>query len=76
MLDWGWDQEYGGILYYRDVKNLPILATNQSFRLSASMRNMMASKPMYQYFPDREYGEWYGYLERDFCFKGLLEDLP
>ena len=24
MLEWGWDQEYGGILYYRDVKNLPV----------------------------------------------------
>ena len=24
MLEWGWDQEYGGILYYRDVKGLPV----------------------------------------------------
>jgi N-acylglucosamine 2-epimerase len=23
MLDWGWDREYGGIFYYRDVKGLP-----------------------------------------------------
>ena len=24
MYEWGWDEEHGGILYYRDVKNLPI----------------------------------------------------
>ena len=24
MLDWGWDKEYGGIYYYRDMKNYPI----------------------------------------------------
>ncbi|HZJ08335.1 MAG TPA: AGE family epimerase/isomerase [Trueperaceae bacterium] len=23
MFDWGWDEVHGGILYYRDVKNLP-----------------------------------------------------
>jgi N-acylglucosamine 2-epimerase len=23
MLDWGWDRDHGGILYYRDVKGLP-----------------------------------------------------
>jgi N-acylglucosamine 2-epimerase len=24
MFEWGWDTEYGGILYYRDVRNLPV----------------------------------------------------
>lgn len=24
MFAWGWDEEYGGILYYRDVKGLPV----------------------------------------------------
>lgn len=24
MLEWGWDQEYGGVLYYRDFKGLPV----------------------------------------------------
>ena len=23
MWDWGWDKEYGGIIYYRDVLNKP-----------------------------------------------------
>src|SRR5690606_7580185 len=23
MFDWGWDEEHGGILYYRDVKDMP-----------------------------------------------------
>ena len=23
MMDWGWDREHGGLLYYRDVKGLP-----------------------------------------------------
>ena len=24
MWEWGWDKEYGGILYYRDIKSLPV----------------------------------------------------
>jgi N-acylglucosamine 2-epimerase len=24
VFEWGWDNDYGGILYYKDVKNLPL----------------------------------------------------
>ena len=86
MLDWGWDQEYGGILYYRDVKNLPvqeywhdmkfwwphneaIIATLLAYQMTGEEKyarwHQMIHEWAYRYFPDQEFGEWYGYLHRD-----------
>ena len=86
MLDCGWDQEYGGIFYYRDVKNHPvqeywhdmkfwwphneaIIATLLAFKLTKNEKYAIWHKKIhdwsYKYFPDKEFGEWYGYLHRD-----------
>ncbi len=90
MLDWmwgrGWDDEYGGILYYRDLKGLPvqeywhdmkfwwpqneaIIATLLAFEKTGDPKyarwHGMIHDWAYRFFPDREHGEWFGYLHRD-----------
>jgi N-acylglucosamine 2-epimerase len=86
MFEWGWDQEYGGILYYRDVKGFPvseywhdmkfwwphneaIIAALLAYRLTGEPKYLAMHDRVfewaYRYFPDPEYGEWYGYLHRD-----------
>jgi len=90
MLDWmweiGWDKEYGGITYFKDVKGLPvqeywhdmkfwwpqneaIIATLLAYQLTSDEKyarwHQMIHDWTFGHFPDREYGEWYGYLHRD-----------
>jgi N-acylglucosamine 2-epimerase len=90
MLDWmwdrGWDDEFGGILYFRDVKGLPvqeywqdmkfwwpqneaIIATLLAYQLTGdekyATRHGQIHDWAHQHFPDREFGEWFGYLHRD-----------
>lgn len=90
MLDWmweiGWDKEFGGIYYFRDVKNLPvqeywhdmkfwwphnevIIATLMAYQLSGLDKYAkwfkMVHDWVFEKFPDKKYGEWYGYLHRD-----------
>ena len=90
ILDWmweiGWDKQYGGILYFKDVKGLPvqeywhdmkfwwpqneaIIATLLAYQLTGNKKyeqwHDMIHDWTYKYFPDPEYGEWYGYLHRD-----------
>jgi N-acylglucosamine 2-epimerase len=90
MLDWmweiGWDREYGGIYYFRDVKGLPVqeywhdmkfwwphneavIATLLAYQLTGETRYARWHEEVHQwafgYFPDPEFGEWYGYLHRD-----------
>ena len=90
MLDWmwqrGWDQEYGGILYFVDVLNHPVqeywhdmkfwwpqcealIATLLAYRLTGETRYAAWHQQLHDWveerFPDRECGEWYGYLHRD-----------
>jgi len=38
MFEWGWDQEYGGILYYRDVKWLPVQEYCQDMKFGCTTR--------------------------------------
>ncbi len=90
MLDWMWeigrDKEYGGLLYFRDVKGLPVqeywhdmkfwwphneavIATLMAFELTGDEKcakwHEMVHEWAFGHFPDKEYGEWYGYLHRD-----------
>ena len=83
---WGWDQEHGGIINFRDCRNLPpqdysqdmkfwwpqceaIIASLYAYELSGDNkyleRHRQISEWTYAHFPDKEYGEWYGYLHRD-----------
>lgn len=84
--DWGWDKEYGGIINFRDCRNLPPQDYSQDMKfwwpqsetIIASLyaylgtgdaeylyRHRQISEWTYAHFPDKEYGEWYGYLHRD-----------
>ena len=86
MLDWGWDKEFGGIYYYRDMKNHPIqeywhdmkfwwphneaiIATLLAYIVTKDDKYANWHKLIhdwsYKHFPDKEYGEWFGYLHRD-----------
>lgn len=85
-LKWGWDEEHGGIFYFRDVRHLPcteywhdmkfwwphneaLIATLLAWELTGEERYMEWHERVrewtYAHFPDREHGEWYGYLHRD-----------
>ncbi len=84
--DWGWDEQYGGIINFRDCKNLPpqdysqdmkfwwpqcetIIACLYAYLATGDeeylYRHQRISEWTYAHFPDREQGEWYGYLHRD-----------
>lgn len=84
--DWGWDKKYGGIINFRDCKNLPpqdysqdmkfwwpqcetIIASLYAYLATSNEkyieRHKIISEWTYTHFPDKEYGEWYGYLHRD-----------
>jgi len=90
ILDWmwelGWDKEYGGLLYFTDVKGLPcteywhdmkfwwphneaIVATLMAYQMTGGSKyakmHQMVHDWAYARFPDKEYGEWFGYLHRD-----------
>lgn len=83
---WGWDEEYGGIINFRDCRNLPpqdysqdmkfwwpqteaIIATMYAYKMSGEEKYLEMHRRIsdwtYSRFPDRQYGEWYGYLHRD-----------
>lgn len=84
--EWGWDKEYGGIINFRDCRNLPpqdysqdmkfwwpqteaIIATLYAYQATGDEKylqmHLQISDWTYAHFPDKEYGEWYGYLHRD-----------
>ena len=90
MLDWmwqrGWDNEFGGILYFVDVNGLPvqeywhdmkfwwpqneaIIATLLAYTLTVEEKYSEWHRQIhdwaYQHFPDKDHGEWFGYLHRD-----------
>ncbi|MBN1442967.1 MAG: AGE family epimerase/isomerase [Planctomycetes bacterium] len=83
---WGWDDEHGGILYFRDVRGLPpveywhdmkfwwpqceaILATLLAGCSTGDAKYWRWHRLVHDWaharFPDREHGEWFGYLHRD-----------
>lgn len=83
---WGWDEQYGGIINFRDCKNFPsqdyaqdmkfwwpqnetIIASLYAYLATGDEKYVAMHKKIsdwtYEHFPDKEYGEWYGYLHRD-----------
>lgn len=83
---WGWDEQYGGIINFRDCRNLPVqdysqdmkfwwpqteamIATLYAYQATGDGKYLEMHKKVhdwtYAHFPDKEYGEWYGYLHRD-----------
>ncbi|MCD6405905.1 MAG: AGE family epimerase/isomerase [Planctomycetes bacterium] len=85
-LEAGWDDEFGGILYFVDIEGKPpepyehdmklwwphteaIYATLLAYRLTGEEQYLdwhtRVHNWAYSHFPDREHGEWFGYLHRD-----------
>lgn len=86
MIEYGWDQEKGGIFYFLDRLNKPLqqlewdqklwwvhletlTALSLSYALTKNIRVAKWFEKVHHYswdrFPDPEYGEWYGYLNRE-----------
>lgn len=85
-LDWGWDKEHGGLLYYVDCEGRPPEQLEWDMKLwwphnealyAVLWAHKLTGDPAFEawyerlhewsfaHFPDREHGEWYGYLHRD-----------
>lgn len=81
----GWDEQYGGIFYFLDVKGYPpqqlewdqklwwvhvetLISLAKGFSLTGDQRCLdwfeRVDEYTWNHFPDPEYGEWYGYLNR------------
>jgi N-acylglucosamine 2-epimerase len=77
MLDWmwarGWDSEFGGIFYFRDVHNKPVQEYWHDMKLwwphdEAIIATLLA----YQLTRDPKYAEWHG-LVHDWSFKHFAD---
>lgn len=84
--EWGWDEQFGGMINFKDCKNFPaqdysqdmkfwwpqcetILAALYAFNATGEEKYLDMHQKTFDWafekFPDRECGEWYGYLHRD-----------
>ncbi len=82
----GWDEEFGGLFYFRDLHDRPvqeywhdmkfwwphnetIIATLLAHELTGDEKYQRWHQQVHDWahdhFPDREHGEWFGYLHRD-----------
>jgi len=85
LLEFGWDEQYGGIFYFLDLYGKPhielcwdmklewvhveaLVATLMGYYLTGDSELFDWFEKIHDYtwqhFPDREYGEWYKYLNR------------
>ena len=85
MLEYGWDEKYGGIFYFLDRKGYPpqqlewdqklwwvhlesLLGLLKGYQLTGDPKCWQWFEKVHawawSHFPDPEYGEWYGYLNR------------
>lgn len=84
-LEYGWDEQYGGILYFKDILNRPTqqlewdqklwwvhlealvcMAKGYAYTGNEKCKSWFEKLDAYTFtrFSDPEYGEWYGYLNR------------
>ena len=64
ILDWrwalGWDEEYGGIIYFRDVKGLPVQEYWQDMKFWWPQNEaIIATLLAYQMTGDEKYARWH-----------------
>lgn len=85
LLEYGWDNKYGGIFYMMDIKGFPtqqlewdqklwwvhqeaMLAMLKGYLHTGDNRCWKWFEKLHEYawnhFADKEYGEWFGYLNR------------
>ncbi len=84
-LEFAWDAEYGGIYYFLDARNNPLLQLEWDRKLwwvhlealvALAIGYALTGRPQaaewfekvhdytWTHFPDPDYGEWFGYLNR------------
>ncbi len=84
-VQYGWDQEFGGIYYFLDRKGYPpqqlewdqklwwvhietLISLIKGYEMTGNAACLEWFKKVHDYtwshFPDPEFGEWYGYLNR------------
>lgn len=84
-LEYGWDEKYGGVFYFLDIKGNPpqqlewdqklwwvhletLISLIKGYQLTGNQLCLNWFKKVQDYtwshFPDPEYSEWYGYLNR------------
>ncbi|WP_163324700.1 AGE family epimerase/isomerase [Draconibacterium mangrovi] len=84
-LKYGWDEKYGGIFYFLDIKGNPpqqlewdqklwwvhietLITLIKGYALTGNQECLSWFEKVHEYswahFADAEYGEWYGYLNR------------
>ena len=84
-IEYGWDKQYGGILYFMDIKGYPpqqlewdqklwwvhvetLISLLKGFQYTGDPRCIEWFERVHEYtwshYPDPEFGEWYGYLNR------------
>jgi N-acylglucosamine 2-epimerase len=60
MWKWGWDEEYGGLLYFRDVKGLPVQEYWQDMKFWwPHNEGIIATLMAYQLTGDEKYARWH-----------------
>jgi len=85
MVEYGWDNKYGGIFYFLDRLGHPpqqlewdqklwwvhiesLITMIKGYHLTGSEKSLMWFEKIHQYtwehFKDNEFGEWFGYLNR------------
>jgi N-acylglucosamine 2-epimerase len=85
LLEYGWDQKYGGIFYFLDIKGYPpqqlewdqklwwvhveaLVTLIKGYMHTGNTECLNWFEKVHDYtwshFPDPEYGEWFGYLNR------------
>jgi N-acylglucosamine 2-epimerase len=85
ILEFGWDQEFGGIFYFLDAAGHPpqqlewdqklwwvhleaLVALTKAMQFTDDPKIWQWYKRVHEYtwskFPDPQYGEWFGYLNR------------
>ena len=84
-IEFGWDEIYGGIFYFLDIKGYPpqqlewdqklwwvhvetLISLIKGYALTGNQECLEWFEKVHDYvwahYPDPEYGEWYGYLNR------------
>jgi N-acylglucosamine 2-epimerase len=65
MWEWAWDKEYGGITYYRDIRNLPCSEYWHDMKFWwAQNEAIIATLLAYQLTGDEKYARWHGVAHR------------
>ena len=84
-IEYGWDKQYGGILYFMDIKGYPpqqlewdqklwwvhvetLISLLKGYHYTGNPLCIEWFERVHEYtwshYPDPEFGEWYGYLNR------------